>query len=235
MPLALRPHVLFDELSGRRVATAGSRKAACLSFAFVVALSTPLAAWAQAVATAPAAARSAAPASTTTAVTVELTQHKVERSADGKEQLTSASAVKPGDVVEYRATYRNRSGQTVSGLVATLPIPDGMHYQLVSARSPGVAPQAATADGQYAAEPLTRTVRRPDGSTVREPVPAGEYRSLRWSLGQLPAGASVVVQARAQVVPLTVVVDGTGTGTRAKSALEMDLPDPSRASPAPAR
>lgn len=238
MPLALRTHVLPDELSGRRVATAGSRKAACLSFAFVVALSAPLAAWAQAVATAPAAARSAAPASTTTAVTVELTQFKVERSADGKEQFTPASAVKPGDFVEYRATYRNRSGQTVSGLMATLPIPDGMQYQLVSARSPGVAPQAATADGQFAAEPLMRTVRRPDGSTVREPVPAAEYRLLRWSLGQLPAGASVVVQARAQVIPLPEVVSASSAGAagaRARSALELNQPEPSRASPAPAR
>ena len=236
MPLALRTHVLPDELSGRRVATAGSRKAACLSFAFVVALSAPLAAWAQAVATAPAAARSAAPASTPTAVTVELTQFKVERNADGKEQFTPASAVMPGDFVEYRATYSNRSGQAVTGLVATLPIPDGMQYQLMSGQTRDGSPEAATADGKFAAQPLMRIVRRPDGSRVREAVPAAEYRSIRWYLGHLSAGASIEVRARAQVIPLPVVLGSApATGTRAKSAIEMDLPEPSRASTAPAR
>jgi uncharacterized repeat protein (TIGR01451 family) len=165
-----------------------------------------------------AAAQAVAAAPPQPAVAVELAQLKVVPGADGKEQFLPASSVKPGDVVEYRATYRNRSGQAVSGLVATLPIPDGLQYVPVSARSPGVAAEAAAADGVYGTEPLQRRVRRPDGATAVEPVPSAEYRSLRWRLGPLAAGAAAVVQARAQVVPLAGASPSAAAATPATAS-----------------
>lgn len=129
------------------------------------------------------------------AVAVELQQHKVVKSADGKEQLLDAGSVKPGDVIEYTATYTNRVGRPVSGLVADLPIPEGLEYLPLSAR-PGTAwARAAAKDGDFAAEPLMR--KAPDGKV--EPVPYGDYRALRWTLGQLPAGGMASVSARARV------------------------------------
>ena len=128
-------------------------------------------------------------------VAVALTQRKVVTGADGKEQLLDASSVKPGDVLEYRATYTNQTGKTVSGLVADLPIPEGLEYLPRSAKPGAALVKAATKDGAYAAEPLMRKA----ANNKTEPVPYGDYRALRWALGQLPAGGETAVTARARV------------------------------------
>jgi uncharacterized repeat protein (TIGR01451 family) len=138
------------------------------------------------------------------AVKINLTQGKVIKGGDGKEQFVDAATVKPGEVIEYRAVYTNRSKKPVSGLVATLPIPSGMEYVPKSAHADGHAAEAATVDGRYAPEPLMRKVKLADGRERLEPVPYSEYRSLRWTLGQLPADGAAIVKARAQVAPLAV-------------------------------
>jgi uncharacterized repeat protein (TIGR01451 family) len=148
-----------------------------------------------------AAPASAQPAATPSApvaektVAVALTQWKVVTGADGKEQLLDASSVKPGDVLEYRATYTNHTGKTVSGLVADLPIPEGLEYLPRSAKPGAALVKAATKDGAYAAEPLMRKA----ANNRTEPVPYSDYRALRWTLGQLPAGGETAVTARARV------------------------------------
>jgi uncharacterized repeat protein (TIGR01451 family) len=128
------------------------------------------------------------------AVAVVLTQAKVVKDAEGKEQLLAADSVKPGDVLEYTATYTNHTGKSVSGLVANLPIPEGLEYLPKSAKPGAALVKVATKDGAFAAEPLAHTV---NGKT--ELVPYNEYRSLRWTLGQLPANGVAAVTARAKV------------------------------------
>ena len=158
----------------------------------------------------PARAAASAPARSA-AVGVVLTQAKVVKSADGKEQLVDAASVKPGDVLEYQAVYTNRTDKAVTGAMATLPIPEGLVYQPRSARpvsGAGVALQAATKDGVFAAEPLMRQVKG-----KAEPVPYAEYRALRWNLGSLGAKAQATVSARAAVeMFVPVVVPGVAAG-----------------------
>lgn len=127
-------------------------------------------------------------------VAVVLTQAKVVKDAQGKEQLVAADSVKPGDVLEYTATYTNHTGKAVTGLVANLPIPEGLEYLPKTAKPGATLVKVATKDGAFAAEPLARVV---NGKS--EPVPYNEYRSLRWTLGQLPANGSAAVTARAKV------------------------------------
>jgi len=129
------------------------------------------------------------------AVRVHLTQARVEIEA-GKERLVEAESVKPGDVIEYRAVYTNTSKQSVSDLVARLPIPQGLEYVAKSAKaSAGLPPvQAAARDGKFAAEPLMVTE---GGKKVA--VPYDQYRELRWRVGAMEAGRSVTVSARARV------------------------------------
>lgn len=127
-------------------------------------------------------------------VSVELTQFKVTTGSDGKEQLVEAATVKPGDVMEYRATYVNRSGGTIAGLVGDLPIPEGLEYVRKSARPGAVAVKVATKEGVFSSEPLLRKV-----GAVQQEVPVNEYRKLRWSLGRLVAGGKTTVSARALV------------------------------------
>lgn len=128
-------------------------------------------------------------------VAVGLTQFKVVKAADGKEQLLDASSVKPGDILEYRATYTNNTGKAVSGLVADLPIPEGLEYLPRSAKPGAALVKAATKDGAYGAEPLMRKAQ----NNKAEPVPYSDYRALRWTLGQLPADGVTAVSARAKV------------------------------------
>ncbi len=139
-----------------------------------------------------------APAATPTrppAIVVELTQHKVIKNERGEGQLVDAASVKPGDVIEYRATYTNKSAQVVTGLVGNLPIPEGLEYLPRSAKPGADLVKAAAEDGVFAAEPLLRTL--PGGK--KEPLPYADYRALRWTLGRLPAGGVTAVSARARV------------------------------------
>ncbi len=129
------------------------------------------------------------------AVSVELTQSKVVKNAKGVEQLVPAPTVMPGDVIEYKVTYKNTSAKPVNGLVADLPIPEGLEYLPKSAKPGAALVKVAAKDGQYAAEPL---VRKLSGNKT-EPLPYSEYRALRWELGQLPAGGEAAVTARAKV------------------------------------
>jgi uncharacterized repeat protein (TIGR01451 family) len=134
------------------------------------------------------------------AVAVVLTQSKVVKNAQGKEQLVDASSVKPGDIVEYRAVYTNNTGKPVTGLVADLPIPEGLEYQPRSAKPGAGLVQAATKEAVFGAEPLVRKA----AGNKSEPVPYADYRSLRWTLGQLPANGSTAVSARAKVEVVVV-------------------------------
>lgn len=129
------------------------------------------------------------------AVDVVLTQSKVVRGPDNNEQFQDAATIKPGDVIEYKATYTNNTGKTVKGLVANLPIPEGLEYLPRSAKPGANLVKVATKNAVFESEPLVR--KSASGKT--EPVPYREYRALRWNLGELPASGSTAVTARAKV------------------------------------
>lgn len=127
-----------------------------------------------------------------------LLQFKVFKNAQGKEEFAEADSVKPGDIIEYRTIYTNNSGWPIAGLTAELPIPDGLEYLPQSAKPGAGKVQAATQNGAFAPEPLSRTV-----NGRAEPVPYNEYRRLRWALGALPARGLTTVSARARVETAT--------------------------------
>jgi len=142
-------------------------------------------------------AAAASPAKPATgSVAVELTANRVTK-AQGKEVLAPADQAKPGELIEYRALYRNDGAGEAKGLMATLPIPRGTQYVAGTAQPRGVE---ASLDGRtFAAVPLKRTVKSPDGRTVVEEVPVTEYRALRWPLGALPSREQRAVSARVRV------------------------------------
>ena len=134
-------------------------------------------------------------------VSIVLTAHRVTV-VDGKEVLGPAEQAHPGDVIEYRAEYKNEGAQPVKQLAATLPIPKGTEYLSKTA-----LPQQllASLDGHnYAPVPLRRRERLADGREVLREVPLSEYRSLRWTLGTLDARRSRAVTARVRVSPLQI-------------------------------
>jgi len=130
-------------------------------------------------------------------VAVTLAAQRVEALPGGGESLAPADQAKPGDVIEYRATYRNSGASNARQLAATLPIPAGSEY---IARSASPAPAFASLDGRtFSPLPLKRRVHLADGRDVMQEVPAREYRSLRWTLGTLPARTERTVRARVRL------------------------------------
>ena len=134
-------------------------------------------------------------------VHVALTAQRVI-TQNGHEVLAPADKASPGEVIEYRATYRNNSASPIRELVATLPIPNGVELLPSTTAPAGVE---ASLDGRhYAAMPLTRIVRDASGHEVKREVPLAEYRSLRWTIGGLAPKDSRTVAARVRVAPLQV-------------------------------
>ena len=132
------------------------------------------------------------------AIETRLEARKVVRGADGKETFVSAGNAKPGEVIEYVATYRNATSQPVRNLEATLPIPANTEIVFESAR-PNAA-KASVDSVSFAVMPLMRKVKRNGGKETEEPVPAREYRYLRWYPGELAGGKSAVFSARVKVI-----------------------------------
>lgn len=167
----------------------------------------------------PCAAQQTQPAATEP-LTVTLSLWRVQLNAQAKEELVPAPAVKPGELVEYQAVYANTSDRPLSGVQATLPLPEGMAYEAQSAQP---LPVQASSDGRrFGAEPLMREVRDKEGKSVSEPVPYAEYRALRWQIPLLEPGKTFTVKARARVVQATAAPVGkplpeAATGKKAGS------------------
>jgi uncharacterized repeat protein (TIGR01451 family) len=136
-------------------------------------------------------------------VTAEMSASKVVTEAS-KETKVSAKQAKPGDVIEYSVLYRNRDNAAARNVMATMPVPHGMEF-LGQTASP--AQVMASLDGShFAPVPLMRKVKKADGTEVEQMVPFSEYRSLRWSLGELPANGSKSVSARMRILSVPSVV-----------------------------
>lgn len=114
----------------------------------------------------------------------------------GNEIFSEAADIRPGDVVEYRATFKNVDSSAVTGTRALMPLPIGMVYEPSSAR-PAAGVKAATVDGVFAPVPLMREVNR----RLVE-VPLNEYRAIAWELGEIQPGKSIQVSARVRLPAL---------------------------------
>jgi len=129
-------------------------------------------------------------------VKVVLTASKVVL-VNGKELKESGEKARPGEVIEYVAEYRNTSKAPVTNVVATLPVPAGMEFVPDTVQPLQV--MASTDERNYAPLPLKRMVKGTDGKMVEQIVPYSEYRSLRWTLGEIQGGGSKIVKARMKV------------------------------------
>jgi uncharacterized repeat protein (TIGR01451 family) len=116
---------------------------------------------------------------------------------DGKTVKTPAVDAKPGDVIEYRATYANNSKAPIERLLALVPIPEG-----TTLIEKSISPEAASASVDavtFAPVPLVRTIKLANGTTRTEAVPLSDYRSVRWALTNIAAGQPVTVSVNVRV------------------------------------
>ena len=140
-------------------------------------------------------------------VRIALTAQRIVSDRNGKDMFIEAREARPGDVVEYRAVYRNQGKQAVHNVLAILPVPaNSMSYVPASASPHQVW---ASLDGkQFAVVPLMRVTLLPDGKREPRPVPVSEYRFLRWDIGELKPGAQAIVTARMRMTQLERVAGG---------------------------
>lgn len=124
-------------------------------------------------------------------VVVKLENFKVSVNSEGKEVLSDAKNAKPGEVLEYRATYTNVSTKPISNLVATLPVPKDTAYQAQTAK-PMAGAEATIDSVTFAPVPLM-------SADKKQPISPKEYRALRWKVSTLKAKEAVVVSIRIKV------------------------------------
>ena len=129
-------------------------------------------------------------------VKVALTANKIVV-VNGKEQKEPGESAKPGELIEYVAEYRNTGKAPVTNVVATIPVPAGMEFVPETVQPQQV--MASTDERTYAPVPLRRMVKGADGKMLEQIVPYSEYRSLRWSLGEIQGGGTKIVKARMKV------------------------------------
>ena len=94
-------------------------------------------------------------------VTSDLAMERVIARPDGSEQLQPAREVRPGDLLQYTASYRNEGQRPVKHLVPTLPIPAGTEF--VSAPGAAGKIQASLGGTVFEPIPLMRKQRQADG------------------------------------------------------------------------
>lgn len=126
-------------------------------------------------------------------VKAQLSAFKV--ASDGK--LTKADAARPGDLIEYQVRYSNTGDAPATNFKPQLPIPDALIYVAKSAAPLRV--WASLDSKAFLPAPLRRAVKNAAGTTSMVPVPLAQYRALRWNLGTIAPGKSVVVKARARL------------------------------------
>lgn len=133
----------------------------------------------------------ATPAANNEPVSIQLNAFKKTVDSKGNAQFKVADAIKPQDVIEYRASYTNNTSREIKSLKATLPIPADTQYLGSSLPSGALA----STDGvNFAAMPLKKKVQ---GKWVD--VPLKDYRALQWQIATLPAKKTVTVSAQTKV------------------------------------
>lgn len=128
----------------------------------------------------------------------ELRAFKVEVK-DGKELLTNADKVAPGDIIEYQLRYTNKTGDVIKSLKPVLPIPFGTEL-LENTALPIVTDASITDENSFKAYPIMKEVTLPNGSKTKIKTPASAYRYVRWNTATLENDATSEYKVRVKVV-----------------------------------
>jgi uncharacterized repeat protein (TIGR01451 family) len=131
-------------------------------------------------------------------VSAALEVKKVLLDAAGAESLQSADEARPGDTLQYVATYRNEGSAIAHDLQATIPIP--AHTEFVPGSTSAGSVKASVDGSHFEVLPLKRKVKRADGKEALVLVPYSEYRFVRWSAKDLNAGQAVKYSTRVRVL-----------------------------------
>lgn len=116
-------------------------------------------------------------------------------------KLVPAESVSPGDVVEYVLTYANAGDAVATDARIDDPIPKGTTYVAGSAAGEG-AEVTFSADGGRTFAPPVKVAYEyhlPSGAVEKRVATPAEYTHVRWTLKQVPPGATGKASFRVKV------------------------------------
>ncbi|HEY4319325.1 MAG TPA: hypothetical protein VGN04_17130 [Herbaspirillum sp.] len=119
-------------------------------------------------------------------LTVQLSVKKVVVE-DDKEVLVDAANAAPGDILEYRAEYKNVGQAAIGKIALTLPLP--LHTSYIDGTA---QPAAMTASNRSAIADFKSPPLLPQ--TENDAIGA-----LRWAVAKLAPGRNAVVSARVRI------------------------------------
>jgi len=101
---------------------------------------------------------------------------------ENNEVLKPAGEAGPGDVIEYRMTYKNTQASPLSALTISVPVPDNTAYVAESAATPVKSQFEASIDGgkTWEHEPIKRLRKTAEGKLRMTDIPVSEYTNIRW-------------------------------------------------------
>lgn len=119
-----------------------------------------------------------------------------------EERKVDASRAEPGDILEYRAVYKNIGRSGLNALSAILPLPE--HTTLVGGSPYPGNPEVSTrsAKEKFLPLPISDSTSKASSEAVssKDGSPGfGRYGALRWEISQLAPGESFTVGARVRV------------------------------------
>jgi uncharacterized repeat protein (TIGR01451 family) len=127
---------------------------------------------------------------------ITLTVKKIVR-VHGEDRRLDASHAEPGDVLEYRAEYKNIGETPLSTLSATLPLPEHTELVIGSVYPAGAEVSRRSAKEKFSLLPVTEEGGR--GSRKDGASSGAQYGALRWNIEKLAPGKIVAVGARVRV------------------------------------
>jgi uncharacterized repeat protein (TIGR01451 family) len=121
---------------------------------------------------------------------VTMEAYLVQVTADGEESLTPTSTANPGDIILYRAVFKNEGVEPLRMLQPVIPVPAGLRYVSDSGLP---EPSEVSLDGSnFQAFP-------PVDFLSGQPLNPQFYRALRWQLDELAPGDSFEAELRARL------------------------------------
>jgi uncharacterized repeat protein (TIGR01451 family) len=117
------------------------------------------------------------------------------------ETLRPVEKVEPGQIVEYKLTYTNRSDAPLRTIGIDGPVPAEVVFVADSARQPEGQPVLYSVDGgiTFSAPPVKYKKQLADGSIVDAIATPDQYNRLRWVVPVLAPGASIELVYRVRV------------------------------------
>ena len=128
----------------------------------------------------------------------ELKAFKAEM-VNGKEKLTEADKVSPGDIIEYQLTYQNKTGDEIKNLKPVLPIPFGTEL-VENTTSPKIDDASISNETSFKGYPIMKEVTLPNGSKTKIKAAAKEYRYIRWTVDSMKNNENKLFKVRVKVI-----------------------------------